>query len=180
MDSDRPCLVIRDCVFFLFYLQGPENGFACSTGPLVCVAEWKPVLSMRRVCEGNIYVNAGYFHDSFSEISFKLPHSCHFHGWVLQLLVKGAYPIIKSVSSTHFFEKCYSWHGVLELSEAHLNSLFKELHLRHRETLCICILLIELYLYNWHNCVFVSKIRSLITSQSKVQNQILVHLISGK
>ena len=178
MDSDRPCLVIRDYVFFLFYLQGTVDGFARSSGPLVCVAEWKPVLSMRRVCEGNIYVNAGYFHDSFSEISFKLPPSCHCHGWVLQLLVQRGLPHYQICFLLSLLWEVPKWHGVLELSDAHVNSLSKELHLRHRETLCI--LLIELYLYSWHNCVFVSKIGSLITSQSKVQNQILVHLISGK
>lgn len=77
---------------------------------------------------------------------------------------KGAYPIIKPVSSFHFFQNCHSDMRVLELSEAHENLPFEELLLRHRETLCICILLIELYLYNRHNCVFVSRIGSLITS----------------
>lgn len=68
-------------------------------------------------------------------------------------------------SPSHFFEKCLDDNGVFELSEAHGIALSKGLYLRHRETLCIDILLIELKknLYNWHNCVFDLRIGSLIT-----------------
>lgn len=75
MDSDRLSLGIRDCVFLLFHLQGTRDGFACRSAPAVWIVEWKPVISMRRICGGNIYVNAGYFHDScqwdiFQTVSF--------------------------------------------------------------------------------------------------------------
>lgn len=98
------------------------------------------------------------------ELSFKRSHSCHCHGWVLQTLVRRGLPHYQ-VCFLFSLGEVPPWCAVLELSEAHVNSLSKGLHLRHRETLCIRIL----YLYNWHNCIC---FRNWITDQSKVQNHI--------
>lgn len=164
MDSDRLSLGIRDCVFLLFHLQGTRDGFACRSVPSVWIVEWKPVISMRRVCEGNMYVNAGYFHDSCQWDVFQTVSLLPLPWLGFTTLVQRGSPHYQTCFLLSLLSELPQWHGVLELSEAHGNLLLKELLLKHRETLCICILLIELYLYNWHNCVFLSRIGSLITS----------------
>ena len=161
MDSDRLSLGIRDCVFLLFHLQGTRDVFACRSVPSV----WMKACDFNEegmwgkyVCECRVFswfLSVRYLSNCLilviAMVGFYNPCS------------KGAYPVIKPVSSFHFFPNCHSDMGYWS-SQKLMGIYCSRNCLKQRETFCICILLIELYLYNWHNCVFVSRIGSLITS----------------
>ena len=165
MDSDRFSLGIRDCVFLLFHLQGTRDVFACRSVPSV----WMKACDFNEegmwgkyVCECRVFSWFSWFScqwDIFQTVSFlSLP-------WLgfTTLVPKGLTPLSNLFPPFHFFPNCHSDMGYWS-SQKLMGIYCSRNCLKQRETFCICILLIELYLYNWHNCVFVSRIGSLITS----------------
>lgn len=160
VDSDRLCLVIRNCVFLIFCLQGRADGFAHSRSPSVRVVEWKPLLSTNLDMWGK-YMNKGHFHDSCQQDIFQMVS-------VLPLLwpgftdpgTKGLAPL-SDLFSPPTALKSTSMIGGIWAFRSDGNLLCNGLYLRHRKTSYWYF--INTVISVQHDCVFVLRIGSLIT-----------------